>query len=263
MRKLGRLRQLSVAFRSSEDGSVAVQFGIASIALIGLVALAVDFTGANAKKAKLQSAADSAAVAGATVLVKEGTDAEAAAWAEEHLLSGTGRLSFSEVIDASAEAERVSVSLTSDHPSMAGNLFGGPMTVGVESIARLGPPSGNPVCLHALHGTMSKAVDSTWWNFDRSAGLRRVCKLQLGQLRHDDWRRHHHRRQGLFTRRCQFRNSNTRPGRLRRSRGSFREYVSIHSCRLHVYGFQPGGRHLLTKSGSLLRRTHADRRADS
>ena len=156
-----RYRRLRAALRSSEEGSVAVLFGLASIVLVGVVALAVDFTGANAKRAKLQSAADTAAVAGATVLVKEGTSQEATEFAEEYLLSAANGFAFSQAIDASVEAERVSVSLSSAHPSIVGSLFNGPMTVGVESIARLGPPSGNPVCIHALHSSMSKAVNST------------------------------------------------------------------------------------------------------
>jgi Flp pilus assembly protein TadG len=150
-------------FLRMEHGSVALQFGLASAALVGVAALAVDFTGANMIRAKLRNAADTAAIAGAKVIVAEGTQQEAEGVADDHLAAAIAGINVDQSIEADVteDNERVTVELTSERSSMVGSLLGGPMTVGVGVTARLGPPNGAPICVHALHGSMARAIDAT------------------------------------------------------------------------------------------------------
>ena len=53
------------AFRSAQGGNVSIIFGLAMIPAVALLGAAVDYTRANSAKARLQSAADSAALLGA------------------------------------------------------------------------------------------------------------------------------------------------------------------------------------------------------
>ncbi|HEY0328331.1 MAG TPA: pilus assembly protein TadG-related protein [Rhodopseudomonas sp.] len=57
---LRRLRRAARAFRSAENGNIAVLFGIAVIPLISFVGVAVDYSQATAARSAMQAAADSA-----------------------------------------------------------------------------------------------------------------------------------------------------------------------------------------------------------
>lgn len=149
---------------SSDGGSVAVQFALASVALIGVMGLAVDFTGANATRAKLQAAADAASIAGVKVLRDEDAAiSEAEGVAEDYLAEAPGLvLPFSQTVQASLDPDQVQVTLTSDQPSIVAKLLKvNAMTVGVTSTAVLGSPEGPPICIHTLDPSMSKAIEGS------------------------------------------------------------------------------------------------------
>jgi Flp pilus assembly protein TadG len=160
----------------SNSGGIAVQFALGSIALIGIMGLAVDLSGANATRAKLQAAADAASLAGAKVLQEEdGTTSEAEAASADYLAAGpAGDISFNQAVQATLDPLQVTVSLTSDYPSLVRRLLAANiMTVGATSTAVLGPRAGPPVCVHALSsggkgiegsgGTSIEAPDCRVW----------------------------------------------------------------------------------------------------
>lgn len=163
MSSISKIHRSLRALLFAEHGSIAVQFGLASIAIVGFVALAVDFTDANAAREKLRSAADAAATASAKVLVAEGTAGQAEQTAEDHLAAVINGIVFDQAIDVVADEdnERVSIDLSSERQSLTGRLFGGAKTVGISVTARLGRPDGSPICVHALHSSMDRAIDAT------------------------------------------------------------------------------------------------------
>src|ERR1700761_278819 len=59
----GRLTALLGRFRSNSSGNIAVIFAIALVPILTAIGAATDYSAANRIKAKMQSAADAAAVA--------------------------------------------------------------------------------------------------------------------------------------------------------------------------------------------------------
>jgi Flp pilus assembly protein TadG len=98
-------------FLKDRSGATAVTFGLLLVPLLGMTGLAVDYSLASNERSKLQNAADSAALAGASIFI--GTNsAQAEARARAYLKANLGEQAANAVtINFKADKQLVTVSL--------------------------------------------------------------------------------------------------------------------------------------------------------
>jgi len=127
-----------------DRGNVAMMFGLAAIALIGVGGLAIDYTSANTMRTRLAAAADAAVLAGAQQYGK--TEAERLATARAHFYAAIGvhtgieNIVFSgQDILESGSVVGLKLNVNATTPTSLGRVFGvNTVPLGIEVQARGG-----------------------------------------------------------------------------------------------------------------------------
>lgn len=117
------------SFGSNSCGNVAMMFGLCSIALVGVIGLAVDFTNAETMRTRLSVAADGAALAGAQFVT--GTESERIAKAQASFDASTGQMigltntlmTSNDVIEA-GKVTGFRVNVSANVPTTFARIFG-------------------------------------------------------------------------------------------------------------------------------------------
>ncbi|WP_017930220.1 pilus assembly protein TadG-related protein [Robiginitomaculum antarcticum] len=140
-------------FLKDEQGNLTILFVGCSFALLAGSAMIVDMNVWRSQEAKLQNAADAAALSGALLLGKGGHDVEIKAeeTAKDYVLHGNDINidGYSSAVYVNAKSETVDVRLTSGVPRIFSNLFAtSDMTVGARAVAKV--VHENTACLYVL-----------------------------------------------------------------------------------------------------------------
>ncbi len=146
-------------FRLDEAGNVAIAFALALPVTLGTVGAAIDATSYGMKKARLQAAADAAAIAGARELAVAGStqvsiEAAAKAFAQQEMGS---ELALEIVVTSDKKDSKVSVTISEDWSPMVGKQLGSALTP-IVSEAAAGLAGATNLCVLALDGSASGAV---------------------------------------------------------------------------------------------------------
>ena len=144
------------AFRRDRSANAAITFGLAAPVLIGMVAVAVDYSRAAAGKSKLQAVADAAALYSAR-------EWQMAQSQSERIVAAALAYARSQAPDAQAAATAdagtytVNVVLEKDYELTIGKaVFGGNTHVRVSATAKM--TGGLPLCLVGLEPSGPRAV---------------------------------------------------------------------------------------------------------
>ena len=148
-------------FRKDRRGNVAVIFGIACVPLITAIGLAVDYSEATRIKAKMQSAADAAAVAAISQ--------NSAGWLAATTMSGNGRVTV---------AETNAVNIFNGNVTAAASLYNG--LVVNATVTKTGPTLTSTVTFSAnVPVTFLKVIGKTQFSMSGSSSASSSLPLYL------------------------------------------------------------------------------------
>jgi len=148
-------------FRKDRRGNVAVIFGIACVPLITAIGLAVDYSEATRIKAKMQSAADAAAVAAISQ--------NSAGWLAATTMSGNGRVTV---------AETNAVNIFNGNVTAASSLYNG-LAVNA-TVTKTGPTLTSTVTFTAnVPVTFLKVIGKTQFSMSGSSSASSSLPLYL------------------------------------------------------------------------------------
>lgn len=130
-------------FLKDRRGATAVTFGLMLVPILGMTGLAVDYTRASSDRSRLQNAADSAALAGASIYI--GTNAnEAEARARAYMRANLGADAENVTMSFSASNQRVNVGIRGETNSLFMQILNKDKVdigVGAQALAPLKPTS--------------------------------------------------------------------------------------------------------------------------
>jgi Flp pilus assembly protein TadG len=128
--------ELSRRLWGDRRGNVAVLFGLAAVPIMGVMGVAVDYSRASHYRAILQSAVDTAALAGATATSEKAIKATVVSVMDSTLPGGSSlnATHYSTHIDS----DSVTVSADAEVPTTIGGLFRAEMPVEVSATAHAG-----------------------------------------------------------------------------------------------------------------------------
>jgi hypothetical protein len=131
--------------------------------MVVFIGTAVDYGMATTVRGELQRAVDAAVVAGAGQYTAHSHSGLTAKQRAEKVLSGTFTKQTPTATVAVNDAERsIGITATVAVPTHFLQIIGfHSIPVSVEATARLGGAAGPPVCLHALHPSMEKAIEAS------------------------------------------------------------------------------------------------------
>ncbi|WP_271895602.1 TadE/TadG family type IV pilus assembly protein [Candidatus Phyllobacterium onerii] len=145
-------------FLKDRSGATAITFGLLLIPIMGMTGLAVDYSLASNERSKLQNAADSAALAGASVFTGSNS-AAAEARAKAYLKANLG-----------AEADKVTIKFTAADQKVNVAISGGTNTVFMHLLKQDKVAIGvNATALAPLKPTTAKFIpgDMYGWYFKK------------------------------------------------------------------------------------------------
>jgi Flp pilus assembly protein TadG len=150
-------------YRCNERGNMTVMAGATILVMMTVVAFAIDYGTAQSQKAKLQDAADAAALSGAVSLGKGGRDIERASKSKAHEFATKGNdttlRGYRSNVVVDTNTETVSVDLRVEVPQLiSGLMTQSALIVSVSAVAKALP--GNTSCLYILDPISSGAFST-------------------------------------------------------------------------------------------------------
>ena len=158
---LRRIFKLGHEYVRDKRGSVAVLFALSSVPILIASAVALDMSNASQIKSRMQAAADAGALAGATRLALNASDADKEDLALDTFYANIpdvleDRIIGSPSVSIDMADESVRLDVTINAIPILGSVMSEEVTLGVTSEASVS--DGSPICIMALNETVPEAL---------------------------------------------------------------------------------------------------------
>ena len=157
-----RIRRIYEAYRrfaANQRGNISFTFAFSAVLLIGLAGAAIDMHNAVSVKQKLQDAADSAALAGAKVVMTPTIAVEAANRMLQ--VNTNSNYPIESILTPDSGSRRFTVEARQTVPTTVAQILGVEfLTVSVRAQAQQ-VQQGSPVCIHSLAPSISKGFEGS------------------------------------------------------------------------------------------------------